>query len=98
LPSSITAVYVSIFNTFIELHILTELHSYDPDDIYQACETEEVRFQALLSWSHIATVDHFVTMFHFFESFVNVQLANEIRQVSECLRIPADLPDGGELC
>jgi hypothetical protein len=37
-------------------------------------------------------------MFHFFESFVNGQLANEIRQVSECLRIPSDLPDGGELC
>jgi hypothetical protein len=27
-----------------------------------------------------------------------MQLANEIRQVSEYLRIPADLPDGEELC
>jgi hypothetical protein len=88
LPSSITAVYVSIVDTLLELHILTELHSYDPDDIHQACKTDEVRFQALLYWSHIATVDHFVTIFHFFESFVNVQLANEIRQISECLRIP----------
>jgi hypothetical protein len=53
--------------------------------------------QTLLSWSLIAIADHFVTMFHFFESFLNVQLTNEIRQVSECLRIPAYLPDGGEL-
>ena len=84
---------VSILNGLHKNSIQIDFSLFDPLQIYDSCQEDEDKFEALLFWRSSQSDEHFLILFQNLCQFIHFHNDTRIRQVFATLKVPSTVPD-----